>query len=57
MYYTLIMEESTKKTEVIHQRIDPVLKERLKKAAKKDRRSMSGAVVIAIEDYIKKIGE
>ena len=51
------MEESTKKTEVIHQRIDPVLKERLKKAAKKDRRSMSGAVVIAIEDYIKKIGE
>lgn len=49
------MEHTGKKTDTIHQRIDPELKEEFKNAAKKDNRTMSSALIVAIKDYIEKI--
>ena len=49
------MSEKELKSEYIHQRIEPELKKEFKAAAKKDHRSMAGALVVAISDYVKKI--
>jgi len=49
------MEQETKKTVYIHQRITPDLKDKFSKAAKIDNRSMASALIQAIKDYILKI--
>jgi hypothetical protein len=49
------MSVESKKSEHIHQRIDPGLKERFKRAAVRDNRTMANALVVAIHDYILKI--
>jgi hypothetical protein len=49
------MESGKKKTEYIHQRIDPDLKEDFQEAASMDSRTMASALVVAIKDYIAKI--
>ena len=49
------METERTKSEYIHQRIDPGLKEQFKKAALKDNRNMANALIVAIKDYILKV--
>lgn len=49
------MKKNTLKTEYIHQRIDPALKNDFQKAATKDSRTMAGALVVAIKGYIEKM--
>jgi hypothetical protein len=55
MYYIYVVSKEEKKTEYIHQRIEPDLKKEFHAAAKKDHRSMASALLVAIADYIKKI--
>ena len=51
------MEKKTDSTDFIGARIEPNLKKQFETAAKKDDRSISSALVIAMRDYITKIKE
>jgi hypothetical protein len=51
------MEKKTDSTDFIGARIEPNLKKQFETAAKKDDRSISSALVVAIKDFIQKIKE
>ena len=49
------MKKEQLKTEYMHQRIEPKLKKQFIEAAKADSRTMAGALVVAMKDYIEKM--